>query len=205
MADQLATPEDLASLMQSSNLDLSTAVTVIEAVTAVVQEAAGNQRLLQVVDDPFQIQGTTDSYLALPQRPVISVSSVVRDDGCAVTFGVGYKLIGNRMWSRTGWQGDFGWGRYGAFFAAYGQTPTIVSGIYTHGYPAGSQDLQLARAAVLGISKGITTNPSGGTSVSIDDYSVAYEAAATRMENSPAMQRALRRKYGTRAGLVRTG
>lgn len=218
MADQLATPQDLASLVQS-DLDLSTATVVIEAVTAVVQEAAGNQRLIQVVNDPFEIEGTTSPWLVLPQRPVTAVSSVVRDDGCVVALGTGisanYKKVGNRLWSRTGWQAGLGVGLYepypftqnGAFLGASGcsQTPTIVSGLYSHGYVAGSQDLQLARSYVLAIARGIVTNAVGATSESIDDYHVAYDAAAARVEANPSITKSLRRKYGARAGLARIG
>jgi hypothetical protein len=51
MADQLATPEDLAALLQDSQVDRATAELLLECATAVVQSAAGGQRILQVVDD----------------------------------------------------------------------------------------------------------------------------------------------------------
>lgn len=218
MADQLATPGDLVSLVQADSLDLSTAVVVIEACTAVVQEAAGNQRLIRVVDDVLPIMGTTDSWLELPQRPVVSVASVTRDDGETVTIGTGltadYKLVGNRLWCRFGWQVDLGWPAYdtsiyGRIYSTGGygnsRSPTVASVIYTHGYADGSQDLQLARAAVLGLGRGIVSNAKGANSESIDDYSVTYAAASAAMEASPTLRASLRRKYGRRAGLARIG
>lgn len=217
MADQLATPQDLAALVQS-DLDLSTATVVIEAVTAVVQEAAGRQRLIQVADDVEVIQGTTDAWLALPQRPVTAVSSVVLDTGDTVTLGTGsadYKLIGNRLWSRAGWQTDFGFWFSQPYLGRIlpgwsdgvwdSQTPGLVTITYTHGLLSTDWRYQLARSATLGIAKGIVVNANGLTSERIDDYSVAYEAAATRMEASPALRSALQRQYGRRAGLVRIG
>jgi hypothetical protein len=217
MADQLATALDLAALLQQ-DLDLSSATLVIEMATALVQEAAGGQRIVQVVDDPFEIGGTTDSWLNLPQIPVTAVASLVRDDGEAVTIGTGvnadYKLIGNRLWSRCGWQAALGWGAgfdypsaSGRVFGVPGdtQTPTKVTGLYTHGYATGHWKLQLGRTATLGLAKAPYANPSGRTSTHIDDYSEAYDVMAARMEASPYLKNALRRQYGRPAGLARIG
>src|SRR5690242_5591066 len=108
MADQLCTPEDLASALQA-DLDASTATLWVECATAVVQATAGGQRIVQVVDDTFTILGTTDSWLDLPQLPVTSVASVVLD-GVTLTAGspgdasTTYRRHGNRLWRTDGWQ-----------------------------------------------------------------------------------------------------
>jgi len=99
MADQLATPADLAAVLQlSTTLDSTLAAVLLETATAVVQEAAGNQRILQVAGDVLAIEGTTDSWLALPQLPVTSVASVVLDGVTLSTAANDYKVIGSRLW-----------------------------------------------------------------------------------------------------------
>lgn len=200
MADQLATPSDLAALLQQ-DLDASTANLVIDAATASVQEAAGNQRILQVANDTASLTGLTDPWLDLPQIPVTAVASVTLD-GTAVTAGspggvwTTYRRRGNRLWRGEGWQ-------------TYAGEPSDVVVVYTHGYAAGSQDLQLARAATLSIAKGMYANPAGVAREQIDDYAVSYARAAGEaselMEAAPGLRTALRRKYGRRVGLVRVG
>jgi hypothetical protein len=212
---------DLASLLQS-DVDTSTATLLIEMATAIVQQTCGGQQIIQVVDDTITLGGTTDSWLDLPQLPVTAVSAVVRDDGEPVTVGTGnnanYKLVGNRIWSRCGWQANLGWPANLGYPPGYltnagrvirvgdsWQSPTLVTVTYTHGFAPGSQHLQLARAAVLALAKAGYSNPSGANSESIDDYSVSFDAMASRMEASPHLKAALAKKYGRRAGLARIG
>lgn len=192
MADQLATPEDLASLLQQ-DLDASTATLVLEAATSVVQAVVG-QRILEVVGDTATLIGGTDGWLDLPQRPVSAVTSVTLD-GETVTEGTAtgtYRRFGSRLWRDCGWA------------TCYTEPSTVVV-VNTHGYPTGSQELQLARSAVLSLAKGAYANPSGASREAIDDYSVAYEVASAQMEASPFIKAALRRQYGRRGGLVRIG
>jgi len=186
MADMLATPEDLASLLQQ-DLDTATATLVIEAATAVVQAACG-QRIVQVVDDESELMGTTDSWLPLPQRPVTAVASVTVD-GHPVTD---WARFGSRLFRRDGW-------------ASCPHVPSSVVVVNTHGYPPGSQELQLARSAVLSLAAGAYAAPAGVAREQIDDYSVQYEAASAALEASPALKASLRRQYGQRGGLVRVG
>jgi hypothetical protein len=197
MADQLITAQELADALQVplASIPTATSTILITAATAVVQEAAGNQRLIQVVNDPFAIIGLTDSWLDLPQLPVTAVSSVTLD-GVALTAGTlnstYYKLRGNRLWRTDGWQ------------TYYGQ-PSDVAGLYTHGYATGAQGLELARNSVFSLAKSAFPNPGGVASESIDDYNVTYNAMSAQMEASPYTKRALRKKYGRRAGLARVG
>lgn len=215
MADMLATPEDLASLLQS-DLDLSTATLLLETATAIVQEAAGGQRIVQVAGDVITLAGFTDSWLALPQLPVTAVASVALD-GITLTAGTDYRLIGDRLWRRTGWQTSYGapWDvvGQGEQWSAYAppsltwpdQEPSTVVVTYTHGYATGHQALQLARAAALALARVGYANPAGVTSERIDDYSVSYDTMAARMAASPRLKAALARQYGRRGGLIRLG
>lgn len=196
MADMLATLQDLADALQIplADLPVGTGTLLLEVGTAVVQEAAGGQRIIQVVGDPFSLIGTSDAWLDLPQIPVTAASAVTLD-GIALTVGIAgtnYKHRGNRLWRTDGWQ-------------TYVGQPSDVAGTYTHGYAAGSQKLQLGRGAVLSLAKGQFTNASGVQSESIDDYNVTYQAMSASMEATPHLKAALRRQYGRRAGLVRLG
>lgn len=214
MADQLATPSDLASLLQS-DVDTSTATLLIEMATAIVQQACGGQRIIEVVGDVATIGAYSDSWLDLPQIPVTAVASVVLD-GALLTAGTDYKVVGNRIFRRTGWQSNTGYPwdwQYGGNWppgalipAGYPvQEPSIAVVTYTHGYAAGSQDLQLARGSALSLANTGYSNPSGAVSESIDDYSASYDAMASRMEAATFMKAALAKKYGRRAGLIRIG
>lgn len=207
MADQFATPGDLASLLQQ-DVDTSTAVLLIECATSVVQATAGGQRIIRVVDDPMSIMGLSDSWLNLPQIPVTAVGAVTLD-GVTLVLGTDYKVFGDRLWSKTGWQNNLGWpttSQSGVISNTWdGPEPSAVTVVCTHGYAAGAWQLQSARNAALALAKVCYPNPSGATAMSIDDYSAAYEAMSARMEASPFLQAALRKQYGRRAGLVRAG
>lgn len=200
MADQLATLQDLADALQIPLADLptGTGTLLLECATAVVQQAAGGQRIVQVTGATFNLTGTTDAWLDLPQIPVTAVGTVTLDGvtltlGTAVSAPTTYRRVGSRLWRGDGWQ-------------TYVDVPSdVVVGGVTHGYAAGSQDLQLGRSAVLSLAKGQVPNPSGVQSESIDDYSVTFDKMTAQMEASPFLKAALRKKYGRRGTLVRLG
>ncbi|HEX5995677.1 MAG TPA: hypothetical protein VFY84_11095 [Jiangellales bacterium] len=191
MADQLCTPEDLATLLgQPADARMTL---LVEIGTAVVQAETG-QRLVEVVDDPVTLLGTTDAWLDLPQRPVTAVTSV-SVDGQAISEGTTtgtYRRFGARLWRDCGW-------------ATCWTEPSTVEVVNTHGYAPTAQELQLARGAVLSIIRSWWDNTAGVRSERVDDYAVTYEQIAAQLEASPSLRAALRRQYGRRAGLVRVG
>jgi hypothetical protein len=198
VADQLCTPEQLASALQQ-DLDAATANLWVNAATAVVQAACGRppQRILQVVEDTFELIGTTDAWLRLPQRPTTAVDTVTLDgvtltDVAAGGASGGYRRHGSRLWRAEGWQ-------------TYAGEPSTVAGVYTHGYPDGHQGLELARSAVLGLAKQAYANVAGAQQERIDDYAVVFAAVTAALEASPTLRAALRSQYGAGAGLVRIG
>jgi hypothetical protein len=75
--------------------------------------------------------------------------------------------------------------------------------VYTHGYLASDQEIQLARGVTLSIARGLFENPSGATSEKIDDYAVAYAEASAAMDAASGLAARLRKQYGLRAGMVR--
>lgn len=186
MADMLALPADLQAMPGLEGLAVETATILLEVATGIVQGEVG-QILVEVVGDEVGILGTTDSWLALPERPVTEVTSVELD-GDLITD---YQVYGSRLWRTDGW-------------AATSYEPSKVTVTYDHGYPEGDRGLELARSAVLVLAAGSAAG-SGVLRESIDDYRVAYQEMATRMEAAPHMRKALRRRYGRGAGLVRLG
>lgn len=188
MADRLATPEDLASFLERDDLDAYKAGLLVEAATAVVQAVVG-QRIVRVTDDEvvIDLDGYSGGlYLDLPERPVTSVSTAL----IGSTAVTDYRLEASRgrLWRASGWRSTL--------LAYPGSEPSTATVTYTHGYATGDQGVQLARAAVLSLAAAVFVNPVGATQESLDDYSVTYEAMATRLEASPFMVGNLRRRYG---------
>lgn len=191
MADQLATPQDLASFLQLGAYASLTAekqatlLMLVELATAKVQRAAGGQRIVAATSTGVVIDlpsGYCDDYVLLPQLPVRSVASVLLN-GTAVTD---YYLRSHSLWRLVGWSG-------------YSFTPPQITTTFTHGHIAGSQALQLGRNYALELARGGWGNPLGQTSKAIDDYRVTYAEADARMVLPPAAEEAIAGAYGTSA------
>lgn len=193
MADQLASPGDLASLLERDDIEIYKATMLVECATAVVQATVG-QRIVQIVNETvtFDLDGYDGGpYLSLPERPVTAVGTVLI--GATTVTDFTRQLSRNRLWRAFGWRSTL---------VLYFDQPSTATVTYTHGYPAGHQRLQLGRSAVLSLLGGVYGNPTGASREQIDDYSVAYEALAARMEASPYLAAALRRQYGRPPGSV---
>lgn len=194
MADMLATPADLASLLglELVDLDAPRATLLLECATAVIQAKVG-QRIIEVVGDAvvLDLDGTDrGQYLVLPERPATAVASVA----VGALPVSDYLLSRNRLWRASGWRSTL---------VAYPAQPSTVAVTYTHGYPAGHQRLQLGRSAALSMARGSYDNTAGATSEKIDDYAVTFEAMSVQLEASPFLLDALRRQYGRPLGSVR--
>lgn len=188
MADQLATPDDLALLLERADISVSTdkAILLIECATAVIQ-AVTSQRIVWVEDDEITIDldalDRGRQYLDLPEQPVTAVTAVTIN-GMAVQ---NWRLSRGRVWRPYGWHLP----REGMWV----DMPYQAGFVYSHGLPVGHQQLQLARSSTLGMIKSAYSNPTGATRIQIDDYLVHYEALAGRMEQSPGLAALLRRQY----------
>lgn len=191
MADQLATPQDLASFLQLgayaalSAEKQATLTMLAELATAKVQRAAGGQRIVAATTTGAVIDlqpGYDDCYVLLPQLPVRGVASVLLN-AVAVTD---YYLRSQSLWRATGWSG-------------WSYIPPQLTVTYDHGHLAGSQALQLGRNYVLELARGGWGNPLGQTSKAIDDYRVTYAEADARMVLPPAAEEAIAAAYGTSA------
>ena len=190
MADQLATPADLASLV-AVEVDTASATLAIEIATAVVQAAIGH-RIVQVTDEAVTVYGGTDTLLRLPGQPVTSVTSVTYA-GSLLTQGTAsgtWRLAPGGIWRDVGWT-ECSW------------EPSPVDVVYSYGYAPGAQDLQLGRGVALSIGRGLFVNPTGVVREQIDDYAVAYAEAEAALTANPALISLLRGQYGSKAAMVR--
>lgn len=194
MADQLATPEDLAALLQQ-DLDRATAELLIECATAVVQNACGGQRVLLVEDDEATIyldEYDDVTWLTLPQRPVVEVSSVAIGNTTVLDWSP--QLNRSRLYRADGWRSTL---------LLHDDAPSTVTVTYTHGLAPGDQRLQLARGATLSLASRGYTNPSGAVREQIDDYAVQYADMTDFLASAPTLTAALRRQYGGGGNSVR--
>lgn len=190
MADQLATDEDLASLLQR-DIDTASAVLALEVSTAVVQAAAG-QRIVRATSTDRIVWGGADRVLLLPERPVIEVASVtyggsVLEEG---TESGTWRLAPGGIWRDLGWTECAG-------------EPSPVTVTWTHGYLSTDQEIQLGRGVALGLARGLFTNPDGVAREQIDDYAVAYAEAQAALAAQPGTVALLRKQYGRKAAMVR--
>lgn len=190
MADQLVTPTELASFMQLTYADLTAAqqaamAMLVQLSTGKIQAACG-QRLIEATST-FVLDvewGSWTPWLDLPQRPVRSIGSVAID-GTTYTDWV---LRSQRLWRLGGWS-----------LSASAPSQVTVADC-AHGYPAGSQGLQLARDMCLALAAAGYGSPGGAVaSEQIDDYRVTYAEADSRMQVTPGMRDMLRQQYGSPA------
>jgi hypothetical protein len=191
VADMLATTEDLTSLLQRDPINPASATLAIEIATAVVQAAAG-QRILLVGPDTETVWGGPDQVLRLREGPIVSVTSVTYN-GTLLTEGT---ASGTWRRSMSGLWRDIGW------VESPGE-PSEITVVYTHGYAADDQRIQLARSWTLSIARGLFTNPDGAVREQIDDYAIAYSEAAATLDAIPGAARLLRKQYGPKARMIR--
>lgn len=191
MADQLATPQELATFLQLDYDSLGEALQdtmtmLVELATAKVQRMAGGQRIVDATSTAvIDVTDPCDLYLPLPQWPVISVASVSLD-GMTLTLGMDVFLRRQMLWRSAGWMNRW-------------SPPSQATVTWRHGYVAGSQWLELGRAHALSLARMGWGNPSGVTSEAIDDYRVTYAEADVRMQPTEHMQAAIADAYGTSA------
>lgn len=191
MADMLATVADVANLLQIPVDDLNpdTAVLLLEVGTAVVQAFTGQDLLLkendiEVIDLDEYDYGR---YLYLKQRPVVLVAEA--KVGATVVTDYTTQLSRGRLWRHCAWRSDL---------IRWSDQPSTATVKYTHGWADGDQNLQLARGVVLALIGSVYSNPSGASSVRIDDYAATYAAMERTLLASDTLMQLLRKKYSVR-------
>lgn len=124
------------------------------------------QTISLVVDDAVDLGPTYSDELRLPQRPVLSVSSI-EVDGVVLDSG-SYRLRGDVLVSRCGWSAG-----------------AVVT--YTHGWDPIPDDVA---GVVADLAKVGVTNPGMLRSLAIDDYTETYATEAINSATLTASQKA---------------
>lgn len=152
---QYATPEDLASYIQS-DVDTSTAVLLLELASAEFDQEADTT--FTATTATWSEPGTGSRILEVPWRPIIAVTQV-RVAGVIVTD---YTRIKQNFYRSAGW------GTWGAF------PPDLVEIDLTYGYSTVPDEV---KGAVLETAAAAYQQPASSVAAeSIDDYRVRYNA-----------------------------
>jgi len=198
-----ATPADLGFRLDLTIPDEDErALALLDQASRLVRDAAG-QTINEVTDDELSMPGTRADRITLPERPVVSIASVVLA-GSALAEGSQWYLKGSTIYrlrdlfigyGRSHYYRGFGWPR---------QTLVIT---YTHGY---------ADAAIPGLVKAITmeavarvwNNPEGLISERVGDTDVtfaSYREPNRGMLITDGERKQLRRFFGDRGLSVTAG
>jgi hypothetical protein len=191
MADQLVTPQELATFLQLTYASLTsgqqaTLAMLAELATAKVQDAAGQLLVEGTATVTIDVgMCDNDQYQPLPQSPVRSVASVLID-GVADTA---WRLSSQQLWRLAGWNTN-------------PSAPTQLTVTFTYGFAAGAQALEPARGYVFALAAGVWGNPAAVQSEQLDDYRISYADADALMVVPDAMRESLRNAYGTTAHVL---
>lgn len=186
--DPLAPVADLKTWLQDPGLDDAYAYLMLTVASGQVRAACG-QDFTAVAGDTVTLDGTSEEWLALPQRPVTAVTAV-EVNGVAVD-ATSWTLSSHRLYRRGGW--DRG------YYTA--TAPPLVSVTYDHGYAVIPDDVA---AATLAIAAEIVANPQGLTAEDIDDYKWRREGGGATAPSATLLDAVIRR-YAPRARSVRLG
>jgi hypothetical protein len=178
-----ATTDDLATYLGRAVENTAQGDMALALATGIIRAETG-QTLSLVEDDEVQLRGSAYAKLALPERPVLAVTSVSGDS------------INTDEWSRQGanltrW---YGW-------------PDVVTVTYSHGYAVIPDDVKAITLAVA--ARILTANDPSGPSIAreqIGSYSVEYARSSDTSAESAFLtdgERAhLRRTYRPAVGTV---
>jgi len=197
-----ATPDDLADYLGRADrfgdpTEYRQAVMLLNLASAEIR-AWTRQTIDLVSNDAVTLAGTWSSALELPERPVVSVSSVALD-GQALTAGSGYERVGASLHIGASLvlsgRGSLHQGATGARAGYWGGPDVTVAVTYTHGW---STIPDVVRSATLAIAARMVGGSLGVRQESIAGYSVTYMnpgATATLTDPEKASLQYLRRTW----------
>lgn len=164
---------------------------LLEQASAVIRNHC-RQTFDLVTDDEVDLRGTWSHRLKLPERPVVSVSSVEIDDVEVAT----YRLVRDTL-VRTGpLQTMFGVRDGGRSWGGPSYTVTVT---YTHGFATGTQAMETVKGVCLQVAARAAVNPRSMTQESIGDWSGSYASASGGFALTAAEQAILDRFTHERA------
>lgn len=154
------TPAELASALQM-DVDTATATLAIAKAESLVRSYTG-QTISAVASHTVSLDGVTDVWLALPQRPVTAVT-LVKVDGVTVTD---WTLRRNRLYRAAGW------------CVSSAGLPTQVDVTYAHGFAVVPEDV---RTVTLEVAARAYSNPKGFTSETAGPFAYSRDTASAAL------------------------
>lgn len=177
-----ATPDDLADYLGRGDrfgdpTEYRQAVMMLDLASAAVR-AWTRQTIDLVSNDTVTLAGSWGSALELPERPVVSVSSVSLD-GQALSAGSGYELVGGTLYVGAGLalsgRGGLHQGATGARGGYWGGPDVTVTVTYTHGFAVVPDQVKSATLSIA--ARMVVGGVSQVRQESIAGYSVTYANA----------------------------
>lgn len=195
---QFATADDLAARLglSLSPDDRTRADSLLQRASGLIQ-AAAKQQLVLVANDEYTIVGPRDRQITLPERPVVSVSSVVLN-GTPLT---NWYVDGNELVVKRGILWDFQGDLLGVASFGWRGVPLVIT--YTHGWetppePAGTIAIEAVRR--------VWVNPTGALSESWGsertDFASRSATEQPTLELTDGEKDQIRRAFGRRATSV---
>lgn len=194
----LATAADLGRYLgrELTEDEVFRATLLLDLATAAVKDYTG-QDIERVTADSQVLQGNWGSTLILPQRPVISVTSVTIST-TTLTANTDYAWDGGDVLYRGSREYLHGGEPYTPdpmrHLLHWGGPSAQVTVVYTHGLADGSKKLDTPRGIVLEMAATQLSTTPGIKQESIGQYSYTADSPATgRVTLTADMRRALRK------------
>lgn len=204
---QFASNDDLAGRVFFGNgntftdAEKTAADALLTLASGLIQDVTG-QVIARVTDDVLTMPGTPEDRIVLPEKPVISIASIMLDDAPLVE-GSDWYLDGSTIFRKAAFYNrDFGIlnGPYllGSSFGTPLQTLTIT---YTHGYAEDDIPATVKAICMEAVVR-CFVNPGAVARETVGNTSTVYD----NMRFSPSglvltddERRTLKRKFGPRA------
>lgn len=175
-----ATAPELAAYLGHELANEAQAELALTLATGIIQSETG-QTIERVTDDVVTLRGGPYGELTLPERPVVTVSSVAGE------------LVREDEWV---WQG-------GTLFRRYGW-PEVVVVTYTHGYETVPLDVKAITLAVAArvLAQNAADNAGNIKRETVGAYSVEYQQTNGSGLLTEGERAHLRRAYRPSVGMV---
>ena len=128
----------LAEFTGDDSLDGARGDLLLEAASAIIRNHC-RQTFDLVEDDEVELRGTGKCRLLLPERPVVSVSSVTVGGVETTDFA----RVRDGLWRQGGWGGE----------------STLIQVVYTHGFAENTPTMETLKAVCLQVAGRAAANP----------------------------------------------
>lgn len=166
--EPLAYPPDLANRLGvgfTTDAETYRAEALLADASAKVRNYT-RQTITRVLDDTVYLEATDDQWLYFPERPVVSVSSIVV--GGAPLSPELYYFQSDALYRYDGWSGRF-YGSTGVW-----NQPDTIQVTYTHGWDSVPDDIVMV---VCKLAQASWTNPQGFRSFTQGDMAATLDAS----------------------------